>query len=127
MVRGFPMMVVPSAMQALLERLTLFRRHLHPALCHAVAPMMAVPMVVHAAEAAEEDPAQDQQPEGLPVAEGLQAEDRRHQPVPQAHGDVSEQERGERAEYQEHDALQDPVPFASAFPMMSHGRLLMSR
>src|SRR5580658_3668190 len=77
----------PSAAGLFEEPLALFGRHLLPALVHSMTPAPSAAAHRTAPHAAEKQPAQNEQRNGLPERNRLQSEDRRHKPVPQVHYD----------------------------------------
>src|SRR5579859_4168106 len=98
-----------AAAYAFAEFLALFGGHLRPALHHAMAPVPAPAMT--SAEAAEQDLAQHQNAQGLPVGDFMPAKYRRHKPVPQPHDYKTEQAYSQDYEWQDCQYFQRPIFF----------------
>src|SRR5690242_11992573 len=73
--------------------LALFRRHLRPVLHHAPAPPSPGPATAASAKSSKENFAEDEHPDCLPIGDGVQSEKIGHEPVPQPHDEVAEQEK----------------------------------
>src|SRR5262249_51573942 len=100
--------VVPPAANPLDEFLALFRSHVSPALSDAVLPMAA--RESRPTKAAEQNPGKHHQAERLPIRDGSDREDRRHERVPEAHDHPDHQggenqKDGKHEEEQSGDAL----------------------
>src|SRR5262245_43774028 len=96
--------MAPAAAQPRAEAFTLFRGHM--AQVAAATP----PMRAHeTSRSAEQEPAQTEEPEGLPIGNSRQTEDWRHQPVPQIENRAAEtrQDDGD-----EDENLEDQNTFA---------------
>src|SRR6185437_4558932 len=72
--------------------LPLFLAHPGPALFHMLLPVAS--SATAAMEPAKQNLREDQQSQPLPVGDGVQAENPRHQPIPQVHDDEAEDRRG---------------------------------
>jgi hypothetical protein len=84
-----------SSPQGFPEFLTLLGRHLLPSFDHAKTPMAPADSAVQpATETAQQDPAQYQKTQGLTETDCGNAEDCRHEPVPQRHRDKAENRDG---------------------------------
>src|SRR4051794_13205746 len=75
-----------AAAETAAEALTFFRRHLFPALARMM-PRMAPPAMAMTmrSQATEQEPGEHEQPQRFPVIDHRPTEERRHEPVPQAH------------------------------------------
>src|SRR5204863_3195209 len=101
-----------ASLELLAQPLALLGREARPALTpHALAPV-AVP-AAPAAQAPEQNPAEQQQADGLPVLELRAAEQRRDQPVPQAHHHEAQDRDGDHRQRHERGTLHHPTTSTS--------------
>src|SRR6266581_1192891 len=98
----------------LTELLPFLRCHLLPSLHHVAPPAHGRSRA--AAEAAEQDLAEDQQPKRLPVANGMQAKQGRHEPIPQAHNDQAKDGCEDDRKQSEPYSSQDSIAFHVFWP-----------
>src|SRR5207248_3152634 len=101
-----------ALLELLAQPLALLGREARPALTpHALAPV-AVP-AAPAAQAPEQNPAEQEQADGLPVLELRAAEQRRDQPVPQAHHHEAQDRDGDHRQRHERGTLHHPTTSTS--------------